>query len=186
MASPSDPEQRSFAETRRALLDALERFEQEAREREAEIVRRAEQRAREIVDAAEQRVATLDRDLAKLRDEIDTARAALAAIREQPPAPEPVEPARAEPEAGVPLQPPVPASMEPPEAQPAELPASEPSAVPGEPGPAAPPAPRWAEPQPAPAAEPAAASTSPQETLRALRAALEALNRPREGEESPR
>ncbi len=166
MTSDTDPDGVSFAGTRKALFETLERLEEQAREHEAEIIRRAEERGREIVAQAEERVAELDRQLATLRDEIDSARAALAAIRQHPieehagasaPPAEPVEETAEEPTSPAPQPEP-------------EPPSSEPGS-----------APAWADLQ----AQPPAAdqgATSPQETLRALRAALEALNRPREGE----
>ncbi len=155
-----DPESVSFAETRQALLHALEQVEQQAHEREAEIVQRAEERARQILARAEARVADLDQHLARLRDELDRARSELAAIREQREAPAspdltPVESA--------PLQPSAPA----PQSE-----AAEPNSG-------------WTGPRPLDVAPLPESGASPQETLRALRAALEALNRPREGDRPP-
>ncbi len=175
MSSHSDPGSVSFAETRKAVLDAFEHLEAQAREREAEIIRRAEERAGEIVAQAEERVAELDRQLAKLREDVDSARAALAVIRRRgtEPEPSPLVPANTAP---------MPATPEP-----LETPPEPPAARPFQDTTAPTSVPSWSDVHAQVESQPQSASdqpgsTSPQETLRALRAALEALNRPREGE----
>lgn len=193
MASPSDSGTGAFAETRRALLDALEQGEQQLREQAADIVRRAEDRAREIGREAEQRATELEVQLAALQQEIGNARARLASIRVRASGSPPLRSVEAEhglPRSGAssaptPLFPetrstahePRPAPPEPRPAQAAQTAPMIPM-----PAPASAPAPAAQPPaQPAPAAvanTPADAdepevSESPRETLRALRSALE-------------
>jgi hypothetical protein len=77
----SEAEARSFAETRRTLLDALDRTEQEAHDQAAELIRVAERRAREITIQADQSAALIEEQLTYLTTQLDHVRARVTAIR---------------------------------------------------------------------------------------------------------
>ena len=77
----SEAEARSFAETRRTLLDALDRTEQEAHDQAAELIRVAERRAREITIKADQSAALIEEQLTYLTTQLDHVRARVTAIR---------------------------------------------------------------------------------------------------------
>ena len=81
MSTSSDAEARSFAETRRTLLDALDRTEQEAHDQATELVRLAERRAREITVKADQSAALLEEQLTYLTAQLDHVRARVTDIR---------------------------------------------------------------------------------------------------------
>jgi len=149
-----DAEARSFAETRRTLLEALDRTEQEAHDRAAELVRVAERRAREITIQADQSAALIEEQLTYLTTQLDHVRARVTAIRSRL-----AHELQANPT-------PVPVAGGTPRAEVSARPAPAPAPV--------------AEYVPAPAATvaeaPAADDDSLPETLRVLRAALESLN----------
>ena len=81
VAIGSDAEARSFAETRRTLLDALDRTEQEARDQAAELISAAERRAREIIIKADQSAALIEEQLAYLTAQLDHVRSRVTDIR---------------------------------------------------------------------------------------------------------
>jgi hypothetical protein len=81
LSTTSDAEARSFAETRRTLLDALDRTEQEAHDQATELVRLAERRAREITVKADQSAALLEEQLTYLTAQLDHVRARVTDIR---------------------------------------------------------------------------------------------------------
>ena len=81
MAIGSEAEARSFAETRRTLLDALDRTEQEAHAQAAELVSAAERRAREISLKADQSAALIEEQLAYLTAQLDHVRGRVIDIR---------------------------------------------------------------------------------------------------------
>jgi hypothetical protein len=77
----SEAEARSFAETRRTLLDALDRTEQEAHTQAAELINSAERRAREITVKADQSAALIEEQLAYLAAQLDHVREKVIDIR---------------------------------------------------------------------------------------------------------
>lgn len=82
MSTPyADPEVDAFAETRRALLDMIERSEAQLRERGTLVLRQAEERARQIMAEADQRAQEVDDQLSSLEREVGDARARLASLR---------------------------------------------------------------------------------------------------------
>jgi hypothetical protein len=81
VAIGSEAEARSFAETRRTLLDALDRTEQEAHDQAAELVSQAERRAREITLKADQNAALLEEQLSYLAAQLEHVRGRVTDIR---------------------------------------------------------------------------------------------------------
>lgn len=81
MSTGAEAEARSFAETRRTLLDALDRTEQEAHDQANELIRVAERRAREITIQADQSAALIEEQLTYLSSQLDHVRARVTAIR---------------------------------------------------------------------------------------------------------
>src|ERR1700730_17519520 len=77
----SDADARSFAETRRTLLDALDRTEQEAHDQAAEMIRLAERRAREIIMKADQSAALVEEQVTYMTTQLDHVRARIHDIR---------------------------------------------------------------------------------------------------------
>jgi DNA repair exonuclease SbcCD ATPase subunit len=79
--SPSDADARAFAETRKALLEALDRTQQEAYDQAAELVRRGERRAHEIIVESDQCAALLEEQLTYLTEQIEHVRVRITEIR---------------------------------------------------------------------------------------------------------
>lgn len=198
-AGGADP----FTQIRHALLESIERAEQESRAQADQIVREAEQRARQITVDATRQAGDLERQIAGLHQQMDQASAALAAVRtaaerltqtleaSAAPAASPPEPF---PPALSPLPPPAPE----PRSESSEREAAfarlldppsgpEPPTEPSAPQAATDPSPPPSNVAPQPAAPPLESADSPEDTLRALRAALEALNQPLDpnGQKSP-
>lgn len=155
----------AFADVRQAVLAALEQAEQLVAHEATHAARQADERARRVVAETIQCAIELDAQVGELGQQLDRTRSRLAAIRErltaqlhgvEAPGAAPASPAAAAPEG-----PPPPAPEDAPGPQPPSPPAAGPS--PPEPPPSGP-------------------SVSADETIRVLRAALEALGRPREGE----
>jgi hypothetical protein len=152
----SEAEARSFAETRRTLLDALDRTEQEAHDQAAELISLAERRAREISIKADQSAALVEEQLAYLSAQLDHVRSRVTDIRTR---------LAQELQAQADRRTPIPRGASQPRSEPHEAPAAEHIA-------------------PASMAAPVAPQVDPggtendslPETLRVLRAALESLN----------
>jgi len=153
----SEAEARSFAETRRTLLDALDRTEQEAHAQAAEVVGAAARRARDITIKADQSAALVEEQLAYLSAQLDHVRARVTDIRSRLAQELQAEADRRSPISRVATIP----EPHPQQAPSAELKST--STI----------APATAEPWHAPGADD---SDSLPETLRVLRAALESLN----------
>jgi hypothetical protein len=81
LSAGSEAEARSFAETRRTLLEALDRTEQDAHTQSAELIRAAERRAREITIQADQSAALIEEQLTYLTTQLDHVRVRVTAIR---------------------------------------------------------------------------------------------------------
>jgi len=155
LSTGSEAEARSFAETRRTLLDALDRTEQDAHVQAGELIRAAERRAREITIQADQNAALIEEQLTYLTTHLDHVRARVTAIRTRL-----AHELRSDPTSVV--------SRGAPKPEPQARPAPAPEYV-------LTPAPVYTD--PAPQRDSAAtADDSLPETLRVLRAALESLN----------
>jgi hypothetical protein len=81
VASPSEADARAFAETRKALLEALDRTQQEAYDQAAELVRRGERRAHEIIVESDQCAALIEEQLTYLTEQIEHVRVRMTEIR---------------------------------------------------------------------------------------------------------
>jgi hypothetical protein len=81
VASPSEADARAFAETRKALLEALDRTQQEAYDQAAELVRRGERRAHEIIVESDQCAALIEEQLIYLTEQIEHVRVRMTEIR---------------------------------------------------------------------------------------------------------
>jgi hypothetical protein len=81
VAIGSEADARSFAETRRTLLEALDRSEQAAHDQAAELVLVAERRARELTLKADQSAAMIEEQLTYLSAQLDQVRDRVTHIR---------------------------------------------------------------------------------------------------------
>jgi hypothetical protein len=81
VAIGTETDAQSFAETRRTLLEALDRSEQAAHDQAAELVLIAEQRAREITIKADQSAALVEEQLVYLTTQLDHVRERVTDIR---------------------------------------------------------------------------------------------------------
>jgi hypothetical protein len=174
--SPSDADARAFAETRKALLEALDRTQQEAYDQAAELVRRGERRAHEIIVESDQCAALIEEQLTYLTEQIEHVRVRMTEIRAR-------LARESKSEKNIILAPPPaqprPATPEPPAAPVARVPVDQAFAIRDDDA-------QWRRPSPASAASSsssgpptptdAADTDSLHETLRTLRSALESLS----------
>jgi hypothetical protein len=191
VANPSDADARAFADTRKALLEALDRTEQDANDQASEVVRRAERRAHEIIVESDQCAALIEEQLTYLTDQIEHVRLKVSEIRARLAREAKSDKNVITAQAPIHPRPPGPPQAQPSYPTPPPL-SPQPSGQPAPPSyPAQPQAPdedtRWKRPSASPddaafppdpsqPAPPPAGADSLHETLRTLRSALESLS----------